>query len=96
MAYQIGDVVRVSATFENESETPTDPTTTTFILKDPAGTKTTYTKPSDVLLVKDDDGDFHVDVTPTMGGVYFYRFAGVGDVVAAGEGSFEVDESELV
>ena len=92
--YSQGDLVRVSATFK-VGVTPTDPTLTTFKLKEPGGKITTYVYGVDAGLVRDGAGYFHVDVIPSAAGEHFYYFAGSGDCQAVEESSFFVKRGEF-
>lgn len=85
--YDIGDLPRLTATFE-VSDVAADPTAVTFTLREPDGVLTTYTYPADAELVKDATGVYHVDWPVTKAGNHFYRFAGTGAAVAAEERQF--------
>lgn len=86
MPYDIGDKVRLTATFTNLAGTATDPSTVTFRMKLPGGTTTTYTYGSTAELVKSSTGVYYVDWTFSVAGSHYYRFAGTGTVAAADEG----------
>lgn len=83
VACDIGDLVELSVAFTkpdvNGVQQPTDPTTVTLQVKDPAGTVTTPA------LVHDGPGAYHYNWLVTLAGVLVYRFAGTGAVVAAEE-----------
>jgi len=93
--YDIGDLVRVSVTFTDADDAPADPTAVTFQFTDPSDETTTYTYGVDDELVKDDTGDYHVDVSLAEAGRYYYRWAGTGTVKAAEEDWFGVRESRF-
>lgn len=88
--YDVGDLVRVSAVFANSAGTAIDPTVVTLQVKVPAGTTTTYTYLTDVALVKDSPGHYHVDVNVTASGEWWYRWASTGTGQAAEESAFTV------
>jgi hypothetical protein len=92
--YDVGDRVRVTATFTNASAVVTDPTTVTVLAKPRYGSPTTYTYPATV--TKDSTGVYHVDLDVTAEGIWDYRFVGTGTVVAAADGSFNVRDSQFV
>ena len=71
--YDIGDLIRSSVTFTNSAGESADPTTITFKFKIDDETVTTYLYLTDAELVKDDTGDFHVDISPTVEGAYYCR-----------------------
>jgi len=90
-----GDLVRCSAVFMNSSDVALDPTAVTFKIKTPADVTTTYTYGTDVALVKDSTGHYHVDVSATAAGVWSYRWASTGTGQAAGEDQFLIETSRF-
>ena len=82
--------IRVSFTVETVA---TDPTVVTYEMITPDGKSTAYIFGTDVALVKDSAGNYHVDFTPSMRGMHCYRFAGTGTCQAACEGQFLVPPS---
>lgn len=93
--YDKGDLVRCSASFTTSAGAAVDPTVITFKFKTPGGTTTTYTYGVDAELVKDSVGNYHVDVSATASGTWFYRFEGTGDAQAADEASILIEKSEF-
>lgn len=67
-----------------------DPTTVTCAVKDPTGV---ITSPA---TVKDNVGNYHALVTPTVPGTWAYDFQGVGVVPVQGELNFQVLKSEVI
>jgi hypothetical protein len=95
-AYQVGDLVRLSASFTNSAGVATDPTTITCLVKLRyviGAQTTTYTHPATI--TKDSTGEYHVDVTPDAEGIWDYRWVGTGTVQAAAESAFNVPNSEF-
>lgn len=92
-SYHIGDLRRIAGAFKNDAGTATDPTTVRFEFLTPAGVKTTYVYPTNAQLVKDSTGNYHVDLTLTEAGLWFYRWEGEGAVHEADEGEFMVQPS---
>lgn len=91
--YDIGDQVRLTATFKNRSGSPADPTTVTFTYQKPGGPVISDSG----AVVKDSTGVYHYDLTlDNVPGKWRYRFAGTGALIAAEEGEFRVDPSVLV
>lgn len=88
--YDKGDLVRVSGMFADSAGVATDPTVVKFSFTNPAGTTTTYTYPTDVQLVKDSTGNYHVDIDASSSGTWLYRFYSTGTGQAAAEGEFFV------
>jgi hypothetical protein len=90
--YDIGDAVRITASFYN-SATPavlTDPTTVTVRIKPSNAAATTYTYGTDAAVVKSATGVYYIDVTITASDRWRYRWAGTGALIQAEEGSFNV------
>jgi hypothetical protein len=93
-SYQVGDQIRLTATFTNSALAVADPTTVTCQVKlRYIGTSTTYTYPATI--TKDSTGVYHVDVIPTNEGIWDYRWVGTGTVVAAEEGAFNIPDSQF-
>jgi hypothetical protein len=91
--YDIGDLVRVSLSFTNSSQSAADPSTVRGRFRDPSGNVTTYLFGTDSQLVKDATGAYHFDVTIDEAGDWRYRGEGEGAIVAAAEGRFHARES---
>ena len=95
--YDIGDRVRVSVTFTDDVAAPADPTTVTVKYKNSGtGTLTSKVYGVDAEVVKDDTGDYHIDIDVAAAGIWHYKFIGTGAVVAVEEGYFKVKESNVV
>jgi hypothetical protein len=96
-AYNVGDQIRLEASFTNIAGTPTDPTTVTCIVKRryqlPPVASTTYTYPATI--TKTGTGEYYVDVTPDNEGIWDYRWVATGTIVAAEESAFNVPNSEF-
>jgi hypothetical protein len=87
-SYVKGQLVRCRGSYTDESGVAVDPTTVTAKVQTPSGTITTYTYPATV--VKDSTGHYHVDVSVTTAGLWYYRFESTGMYQAAGEAHFDV------
>ena len=95
-AYDKGDVVRCSVAFTDEDGAAVDPATVTFKWITGDGTESSYVYGTDAELVKDDTGEYHVDLTLDESGVIWYhRFEGTGTNVAAAESFFEIRGTEF-
>jgi hypothetical protein len=90
LTYDIGDGIRITATFTNLSGGLADPTTIVFKLKAPSGTVTTPT------VTHLSTGVYYVDVIPNVKGSWLYRWEGTGAVAVAEEGKFLVRASAFV
>lgn len=82
--YIVGTLVEIDATFTDQFGTLMDPTDVTAQVRLPDGTVVVLTNQvSHVGL-----GVYKVAYTPEINGLYAYRFAGDGAVIAANEGEF--------
>ncbi|MGE0722817.1 MAG: hypothetical protein AB7O45_00505 [Alphaproteobacteria bacterium] len=88
--YDLGDVVRLEATFTNTAGTAVDPSTVALTVKPPSGANETPT-PSNPSV-----GTYRYDYTPTLEGLYRYRFVGTGSNAGAEEGHFTVKKSAVI
>lgn len=91
--YDVGDVVRLSANFQ-QSSADMDPTTVALTVVAPDATSVTYTY-AGATITKDSVGDYHVDVSLTAAGKWKYRWVSTGTGAAAEEG-FVLVRSRLV
>ena len=64
-----------------------------FKIKSLSGETISYEYGQDAELVKDDVGKYHVDISITASGKWYYRFFSTGIGHAAGETSFQVRKS---
>ena len=93
--YDIGDLVRCTVVFA-VAGVGTNPTAITFTHLSPDGTATVLVSGVDAALVDDaGDGNYHVDLAPTISGTWHYEWKGTGAVVSAAEGTFFVRESRV-
>lgn len=92
--YDIGDQPTLTALFVNATNTPTNPTTVTFITKDPAGTEVSTVFPN-AAITNPSTGTF-VYTYPSalsLAGTHAWRVKSVGVVINAEEGTLIVDAS---
>lgn len=89
--YDQGDRVRIQAEFRDLSNQLANPTTVTVQVKRADGTISTpsASNPSTGVFTADVD----IPTAATSAGVWSYRFAGTGALVAAGEAVFFVRQS---
>lgn len=94
---QPGDAVRLSAAFTNAAGTATDPTTVTLKVRPKGGTEEVFVYATDVELVKDTTGNYHLDYTvptiaPHRGLEFSYQWIGTGAVAVVEPGTFSVSD----
>jgi hypothetical protein len=87
-SYNVGDLVRLQATFKDLASVLADPTTLTLKVKNPAGATTTYNYPGTI--VRSSTGVFYYDYLVGASGTHYFNFAGAGAYTAVDESSFEV------
>lgn len=92
----IGTGVTTTQTFINSSGAETDPTTVTVVIREPDGTKLTFVYLTDVEVVRDSAGVFHLSFVPDQVGAYGIRWVGTGTVAYAEETFFEVEASRVL
>lgn len=92
-AYDVGDQVRVTATFKDLDGDAVDPTTVTVKYQKPGGSVVTVASES---VTNSATGVYFTDLTiDNSPGVWRYRFEGTGALVAAEGGTFYVTASDL-
>jgi hypothetical protein len=89
-SYDLGDLVRLTATFKDEGGSPVDPATLVLITRSPTGALTTLTYGTDVMPIRDSAGVFHADLSPDETGVWDYRWKATGAAQSAEPGQFRV------
>ena len=89
--YDIGDKVRLTATFKNLNNIEADPTAVTLKVRDPSGTETSYAYP--VAVTRSGLGVYYHDLTFDKSGNWFYRWVGTGDVHTAAEARLRVKDT---
>ena len=73
-----------------------DPTTVTIYMLDPTGTETSYDNLTGSV-VRDSLGHYHFTLTPTISGVWTYKWRGIGNAVATSpDTSFTINASSLI
>ena len=94
MNYDIGDLIRLTATFKDLDGNASDPTIITLSIKEPNGDVVDLTYGLDIFVVKQSTGIYYMDFAPAMEGLHYYRFAGTGTITAAEETSFYVNKRQ--
>lgn len=89
--YDVGDVVRITFAFTDDTQAAADPSTVRGKFRDPTGAITTYVHGTDTELEKDGTGAYHFDISVDRAGDWRYRGEGEGGAVeAASEGRLVV------
>ena len=87
--YDIGDVVRLSATFRTTAGALADPTKVTFKYQDPSGNTVTVTSTA-AGVIHPSSGLYYTDISPDETGVWEYRIYSTGSVASSTEDWFRV------
>ena len=90
--YLQGQAPRFEVTFEVDGIL-TDPSSTTFRTRDPAGNVSSFVFGTDVELVRDSAGAFHLDLPLSIGGQWTVRWEGTGTAQGADEYTIQVTPS---
>lgn len=88
-AYDIGDLILIEATIA-VAGAPADPTTLTLSVRDASGAETVYVYGTDVELVRDSQGSYHLDYPATVHGRGTYAWLGTGAATFGEQGAFYV------
>ena len=80
--YLLGNMIRLSVSFQDSEGELVDPTSVTLEIKRPDGV-TEMPTPS-----KEAVGKYYFDYTPSVIGMHYYNFQGFGAVVAMSQGQF--------
>lgn len=91
--YDLGDLVRLAATFRSADGALQDPTTVAFKHQSPSGAVTTLVYGTDDAVKRDSIGSFHVDVSADTEGEWKIRCESTGTGQAAAESRFFVKTS---
>lgn len=91
--YYVGNLVRISVIFANSVGTAIDPSVVKAQVYSPSEIITTYTYGTDVAVVRDSTGHYHLDVDANAEGVWRYRWYATGTGQAAAESCFDAATS---
>lgn len=86
--YEVGDRVRITGTFTDTAGSPANPSTVVVYVLKRDGATWTYSAPTNPAT-----GTWYADHDVTQEGTYDYRVVGTGSIIAAGEGTFKVEDS---
>lgn len=89
--YTVGQLVRCIGTFTDTTDEKHNPTAVSVKVVNPSGTSTTYVYGTDAALVNDSTGIYHIDISPTTEGRWWYQFAATGTGQTAEKNYFEVE-----
>ena len=95
--FDVGDLVRVSASFVNTSGSLADPARVYCKYKLPSNSTASFAYGSASELNKDATGAYHIDISISEAGTWYYRFwSGSGAGQTAGEALFQVRKQNVV
>jgi len=90
MAINIGDVRRMTVSYQEKDETYHDPTTITLHILDPSGNITSYVYGTDSELVQESTGNYYADYLIDESGIWKYQWISTGTLPSMEEGSWPV------
>lgn len=93
MSYQIGDKLRITATFKDSSRVNADPDAVNFRFRKPDETETKYEYGTDAQIVRLSVGVYYVDLPLDAAKEWFYRWEAVGNFACAIEKPIQVDST---
>lgn len=94
--YDIGDRIKLEATFVNDAGVPVTPTSVALTIRYPDGTHTHHAYavgPADIL--EEDTGTFTLEITADQSGQHDFRWFGTGEGGGTEEGYFWVSLNKL-
>lgn len=95
--YDLGDKIRSSVIFRRITDTAVlDPDVVKFSFCTPDGTVTTYVYLDGAEIVRDDEGEYHVDISLDTKGTWYHRWFSTGNGQAAAEERIEVRPSRAM
>lgn len=94
MAYDGGDMVRLTATYTASGGAQVDAATVILQVMNPLGSVSTWGYPASI--TKDSTGNYYADVLASIGGNWHYRWAGLQTNWSAGEGTFAVNQTVFI
>lgn len=92
--YDVGALVKLSATYVNEAGRALDPDQVFLQVKFPNGTIQTFVYGVDPI-VRDGVGAYHYEVSASVAGTFYYRWYSTGAGQAARETFFAVNRSQF-
>lgn len=95
MSFQLGDKVRVAVKFSDLTRTNADPDLVRLRMRAPDGTQSSLVYGASAEVVRDQTGEYHDDVALLSPGEWWFRWEGVGALVAAVEQSLQVEDSQF-
>ena len=88
--YDVGDMVRLTASFTNEQGEPADPDTVVLRIRKGDGSVLDVDAES---IAYDEPGEYHYDVEPDRAGKWTYSFDGTGTIDQSATGEFYVRDT---
>jgi len=93
--YDEGQLIRHFADAYDVAKAKVDPTVLQVTIQAPDYTQTTYIFGTDAELVKDDVGQYHVDISLNAGGIWIVRWEAGGTHQGISERKITADPSDL-
>ena len=81
--FNLGQKIRVAYSYTTQAGVPADPGAVFVVVREPGSSAATYQYGADAEVVKDDTGEYHVDLSLTVAGIWAVRGYSTGSVQAA-------------
>lgn len=91
--FDIGNVIRLKVVFTDIDGSAVDPTDVQLNVRLYGGDVETFTF-GNGQVQRQATGIYYYDYTPSQPGLYYYRYIGSGDAVAAGDSTFSISSSQ--
>ena len=94
MTVLIGNLIKVRATFKDDTQVKMDPTVVTLHVKNPADTETSYVYGTDPEVVRESQGVYYMLLdTTAQPGEWMFVWNSTGTLQAAGQTKFTVADT---
>ena len=81
--FNLGQKIRVGHTYTNAAGVASDPDAVFVVVREPGSSATTYQYGVDAEVVRDDTGEYHIDLSLSIAGIWAVRGYSTGSVQAA-------------
>ena len=81
--FNLGQKIRVGYSYTTQAGVAADPGAVFVVVRDPGSNVTTYQYGVDAEVVKDDSGEYHIDLSLSVAGIWAVRGYSTGSVQAA-------------
>ena len=94
-SFDVGDLIRITANVIDLANDPIDPSGFKLYIKRPNAVITTLIFNTDPEIVKDTVGQYHIDLSVDLAGLWYVRWEATGTGQSAEEDSFYVQSTRF-